>query len=299
MSRRALVTGATGFLGGHLVDRLVQDGWTVSTLQRYETAGSKASARLAAMGASVQPFRTGAELERLAADAEPDAVFHLATHYLKDHTPGDVPLLLDANVAFGTHLLTGLRGADVPVVSALSYFQFRHGAPSPVSLYSATKQAFFDVSEYFRVVAGMRIVQVVLYDTYGPGDTRDKLVPHLVSSLREGREMRMGPSAQQVNLLYVDDVVEGFLAAAANTDVSLVALRASAGVSVGQLVADLAEVAGRNVACTFDDTRPINNLVAEAGDWPGPHSWTPVVELREGLARTWESSAASATPNGT
>jgi nucleoside-diphosphate-sugar epimerase len=297
VSGRALITGATGFLGSHLVKRLVQEGWTVSTLQRAETAGSEASARLAAMGVDVQVFHSGAEVQERVRAASADVVFHLATHYLKDHAPEDVVPLLEANVAFGTNLLEALRGTEVPIVSALSYFQFRHGAPSPVSLYSATKQAFFDVSEYYRIIAELRIVQVVLYDTYGPGDTRDKLVPHLVSSLREGREMRLGPSAQHINLLYVDDVIEGFLAAAADVSEPVVMLRASAAVSVGQLVADLVAVSGRKVVCTFDEGRAPSTAMADAGEWPVPRAWAPAIGLREGLARTWENSVLAAAPN--
>jgi nucleoside-diphosphate-sugar epimerase len=297
VSGHALVTGATGFLGTHLVKRLVRDGWMVSALQRSETAGSDAATNLAARGVNVLAFRTGADVQEQAGAASPDVVFHLATHYLKDHTPADVPLLLDANIALGTHLLEGLRGVDAPVVSALSYFQFCEGVPRPVSLYSATKQAYFDVSEYYRIVAGMGIVQVILYDTYGPDDTRDKLVPHLMRSVREGRAMRLGPSAQQINLLYVDDVIEGLLAAAQNVADPLVALRAPAAVSVGQLVAALAAVSGREVMATFDDARPVSTGVSDAGEWPAPRSWAPAIDLADGLARTWRSLAAPAAAN--
>ncbi len=293
MTGTALVTGATGFLGGHLALRLAADGWRVSALQRAASARSAGADRLRAAGVEVLSFDSGEEVQRLAREARPDVAFHLATHYLKSHTPEDVPLLMDANIAFGTHLLEGLQGSDTSVVSAMSFFQFREGLPTPMSLYSATKQAFFDVCNYYRVRAGLDITQVVLYDTFGPGDTRDKLVPNLLSALAERRPMQLGPSAQPINLLYVDDVVSGLIAAAEQREAPALTLRAPQHVSVGELVRVLGEVTGVSVESTFNEEGTVNEAVLHAGDWDTPAGWIPSTTLRDGLAQTWRSATGA------
>lgn len=292
MKRHALVTGATGFLGHHLALKLIQDGWRVSALLR---TGSEASPRmelLHSLGVESLAFLTGSEAEGLVKDARPDAVFHLATHYLKDHVAADVPILIDSNVTFGTHVLEGLRGSGTAIVSAMSYFQFRGGIPAPASLYSATKQAFLDISDYYRVVAGLDIKQVILYDTFGPRDTRDKLVPNVLAALAAGRAIELGPSAQQINLLYVDDVISGLIAAVEPQEAPLLSLRSPINVTVGEFVRILGEVVGTPLTCSFNEAGNVNEAVLSAGNWLTPVGWPGARPLAEGLELTWRLTSA-------
>lgn len=293
MTRHALVTGATGFLGHHLALTLVADGWQVSALQRPTSARSAMGERLRSAGVESVVFTSGEDVQRLVSRASPEVVFHLATHYVKEHTPADVPLLIEANVTFGTHLLDGLRGTDAVVVGAMSYFQFREGVPAPISLYSATKQAFLDISDYYRVVSGLDIRQVILYDTFGPEDVRDKLVPRLLAALMEGHPVGLGSAEQPINLLYVDDVVSGFIAAAGQQESSLLCLRSPDDVTVGEVVRTLGDVAGRPVSCSFDNTGRVDETVLHAGTWPLPDGWAAPRTLAEGLERTWRSAAGT------
>lgn len=293
MTGRSLVTGASGFLGQHLALRLAGDGERVTALLRSTSAGAAVD-RLQAAGVEIVRFDHADEVGALARAAAPDRVFHLATHYLKAHTEADVPALVDANVTFGARLLEGLRETDASIVSAMSFFQFRGGEYVPASLYAATKQAFNDIAEYYRVVLGMRITQVVLYDTFGPFDVRDKLLPHILSSVRAGGPVRLGPSAQQVNLLHVDDVVAGLLAAAGTGNAAVCTLRAPRTVSVGDLVDEVSAVVGRPIDAVFNESGSTNALVAEAGDWPAPVGWVPAQSLRDGLAATWAAEGPNA-----
>ena len=287
MTRRALLTGATGFLGHHLAARLVADGWHVTALQRATTSSSAACTALRTLGVEIAAFESGLEVQQRARESSPHAVFHLATHYLKNHAPEDVSALIDANVSFGTHLLEGLRGSGAAVVSAMSYFQFTDGAPAPLSLYSATKQAFLDICEYYRVVDGADIRQVVLFDTYGPGDARNKLMPHLFAALRERRQVKLGPSRQPINLLYVADIVSGLLAAADPQPAPMLSLRAPEPTTVGEVVRTLGEVAGVQMDCQFNEDGAVNSSLLNAGDWPAPQGWAGPGTLAQGLDLTW------------
>jgi len=293
VTRRALVTGATGFLGSHLARSLSNDGWQVTALQRSSSADSPSGDRLRSFGVDVVTFDAMGEVQDRARSAEADIAFHLATHYLKDHEPHEVSALLEANVSFGAHLLEGLKGTPTSVVSALSYFQFSGGAPAPVSLYSATKQAFFDISEYYRVVAGMDITQVVIFDTFGPGDTRKKLVPQLMTAFAEGRPLALGPARQLLNLLYVDDVVAGLMAAASHRGDPVVTLRSPQNVTVGELVSALGVVSGRSVDCHFNDAASPNEALLHAGEWRTPEGWAPPRSLIDGLEATWRVAAGT------
>src|SRR5437016_3250536 len=100
-ARRAMVTGATGYIGSHLVKRLIRDGWRVTALLRpssdlrcfHETAGELSL---------LTHDGTTEQLRELLAAAAPDVVFHLAAYYRAEHQAGDVLPMLQANVVFAT-----------------------------------------------------------------------------------------------------------------------------------------------------------------------------------------------------
>lgn len=279
---RTLVTGATGFVGSHLVRHLIARGDDVHLILRRspgrvlppEWAGS----------VTTHEIDHARETTDIAAALAPEAVFHLATHYLKDSGPDDIAPLIEGNVTFGSNLLEGLLGSTAPVVSTMSYFQFRDGNPAPVSLYSATKQAFLDVCEFYRVVRGLDIRQVVLYDTYGPNDTRSKLIPHLVGSALAGRPVGLGSPDQPLDLLHADDVARGLLAAAEPGNVPMMALRAPSTHLVSEIVATIDELIGSPLPVEYNPSATVNDLVNVSGSWVAPQGWRPTVTLREGLS---------------
>jgi nucleoside-diphosphate-sugar epimerase len=278
----ALVTGATGFLGQHLVRHLVASGREVHIVQRASSP-RPVLADFRAAGVTVHEYEVGEQVQAIARTLAPETAFHLATFYLKDHQPSEVEPLIEANVVFGSHLLEGLVGTGAVVVSAMSYFQFRDTVPTPFSLYSATKQAFLDVSEFYRSGRGLDVRQVILYDTYGPGDTRDKLIPRLIGAVASGELVGMGSPHQPLNVLHSEDVARGFVAASASGAPALMALRAPENVSVAGIVDTIETVAGAPLSKSFNEAGAVNDLVDTAGTWPTPPGWAPRVSLEAGI----------------
>jgi nucleoside-diphosphate-sugar epimerase len=278
----SLVTGATGFLGHHLVRHLVNLGHDVHVLTRASSA-SVYLQEFSNIGVGISQYDAMDEVGSIVRDVSPDLVFHLATHYVKDHGPLDVDALIAANVTFGSHLLEALVGTNTVVVSTMSYFQFVGCAPRSFSLYSATKQAFLDVSDFYRVRRSLDIRSVVIYDTYGPDDTRDKLIPIMVSAARDNRSLVLGAADQSLNLLFSSDVAAGLVAASSDRVPPIVALKAPKDYSVAEIAAMVRRVTGRELDITFSDTAVANDLVSTSGEWPSPPGWFPEVDLAEGL----------------
>lgn len=278
----SLVTGATGFVGHHLVEHLLALGEPVHVLHRASSQRPIIQAFEAA-GVTVHRYSSNDEVQSIAASITPDTVYHLATHYLKDHKPSDVSTLIDANVSFGAHLLEGVVGSDATVVSAMSFFQFRANSPTPFSLYSATKQAFLDIADYYRTGRAVDVRQVVLYDTYGPHDTRDKLIPRLIEVATTGEHVSLGSPLQPLNLLYASDVASGLVAAAGEGAPAMMALRAPRTYTVAEIAATIGAVAGSELSVAFNHQGVVNDLVTQAGDWPTPHGWAAAVDLESGV----------------
>lgn len=282
-ARRAVVTGGTGFVGRDLVRQLAASNWQVTVLHRPDSP--MPASPLA--GVSYLPFRSVSEAANTAAAAKPTALFHLATHQLKSHSIADVPDFIEANVSFGAHLLESLRSSECVVVNTMSYFQFRHGIPHAHSLYSATKQAYAAVSDFYREIEGMDIRDVILFDNYGPHDSRSKLINHVIHALRTDTPVALGPQSQPINTLHVSDVASGLIAASLPGNPATMAVKAAADSTVGELVAELERIAGRAVVATFASDRQPNDLVENAGSWPAPLGWTPAMTVAEGLANTY------------
>jgi len=279
--RSALVTGATGFVGQHLVAQLRRRGWRVVALHR--PASAVVGARDGSESETVT-LHDASELPVILDRVNVDTVFHLAAHQSRGHGVADIDAFVEANIRLGMHLFSAAAERGIRVIDALSYFQFRDNAPAPHSLYSATKQAQAEFARFWRDRLGADIRDVVLFDNYGTGDGRDKLVPALVRAARTGEPLVIGPLEQAVDLVHVRDVAAGLIAAADSRAQGPFAIRAQELITVGGIVECVQAVAGVPVPFTVDPDRRVSDGAQRAVDWDRPTGWSPKVTLPEGIA---------------
>ncbi len=277
----ALVVGGSGFVGRHLVVALRDRGWRVVALRR-PTSG--ATAAEADAGIETAVLHEIGDLPTILDAAKVDTVFHLAAHQSRGHGPADIDAFVEANLRLGMHLFEAAARRGIRVIDALSYFQFREGAPAAHSLYSATKQAQAEFARFWRDRLGADIRDVVLFDNFGGGDTRDKLIPALIRAVRSGEPLTIGPLGQLVDLLHARDVATGLIAAAAGTHGGPLAIRANELVTVGSIVDLVGRAAGATVPVAVDPARKASDGPTAAGEWDRPAGWIPEVALPGGIA---------------
>lgn len=288
--RRALVTGASGYIGSRLARRLVAAGWDVHVLVR----ASSTLGLLAPVLQSITVHRIGDDagaLPEAVGRAAPDAVFHLAAAYVAEHRASDITALVEANLLFSTRLLEAMRlhGVRLLLNTGTAWQHFEGRDYDPVNLYAATKQAFEAILTYYVNAHGLRAATLLLFDTYGPQDPRPKLVNALWRALAGGTPLTMSTGDELIDLVHADDVAEAFLAAEA-------ALRCAAptharyGVSSGrplrlrEVVAAFEEATGGQLDVQWGarPSRARDVLVPWTG-FAAPPGWTPHISLAAGI----------------
>lgn len=155
------------------------------------------------------------ELSEVLAVRGVDAVIHLAACFIGEHTGDDVPRLIESNITFGAYLLEAMRetGCNRLINTGTSWQHWRNDNYEPANLYSATKQAFEDIVDYYVSAAGFGCITLALPDTYGPSDKRAKLIPTLLKRKLDGQPMPLSPGRQLLDLVHIDDVTAGYVAA--------------------------------------------------------------------------------------
>ncbi|MFZ5561544.1 MAG: NAD-dependent epimerase/dehydratase family protein [Pseudomonadota bacterium] len=203
---RILVTGATGFIGSALARFYTEAGKDVHAIVRSPASTLPRGVTAYCYDGSVDSLSVAIQA------AKPDVVFHMASLFLSSHAPKQVNELVASNVLFGTQLLEAMQlgGCKYLVSAGTSWQHYETLAYRPVNLYAATKQAFECIVQYYCDACEISCVTLKLFDTYGPGDTRKKLMNVLFDAAQRGMEIDMSPGHQIIDLTYIDDVVDAF-----------------------------------------------------------------------------------------
>lgn len=303
VNRRVLVTGARGFLGSHLVDRLVALGVQVHAVSRRGPVPRTSTVRWSLLDLG-DPQETAGLIDVV----RPEVVFHLAGEVTGARDVGLVLPSFRSNLQSTVNILTAVaeRGsAQVVLAGSLEEVGIAGDGAAPSSPYAAAKWASTGFARMFTDLWGLPIATLRVSMAYGPGQRdRRKLVPYVIESWLEGRVPRLTSGARKVDWVYVDDVVDAFIAAARVPGTSgVMDIGSGSSVSIRDVVGMIGRVLGVDVEPDYGalQDRPLDR------DWLADISvarkvigWRPTIGLEQGLVETvrWyrDSLCASGIP---
>lgn len=205
---KIFITGATGFIGKHLVKKLKDEGHVVIINLRAN--------RDSPFDNSIDTYnieKYNEENIKWFIQQKFDGVIHLASLYITNHKSGDIDDLINSNVKFGSIILEIAAKANVKwFINTGTFWQhYQNKQYSPVNLYAATKQAFESIAQYYIETNQIFLNTIKLSDTFGPDDTRPKIFNLWEKAARTGEKMAMSPGYQVIDINYVEDVVNAFI----------------------------------------------------------------------------------------
>jgi nucleoside-diphosphate-sugar epimerase len=291
-----LVTGASGFIGRHLVARLVLAGARVLATTR---AAAPPPDLAAESGAGVEWHRLdlgdAGAVAALVARLRPDLVLHLASLVKGARDRALVLPSFEANLASTVRLLDAAaeHGCRRFVqLGSLEEPPIDEPARAPASPYAAAKAAATAYCRMYAELYGLPVVVARVFMVYGPGpQDAAKLVPYVTRTLLRGETPRLSSGRRAVDWIYVEDVVEGLLRLATAEGVAgrVIDLGSGELATVADVVRRLYRILGRRDEPPFGslDDRPLEQVRrADLAATAAALGWRPAVDLDSGLRRT-------------
>ncbi len=312
-SPRAVVTGAAGFIGSHLCDRLLELGHKVVGIDSFADYYARALKEQNLEALRAHPDFTFEELDLVDADLRPvlrgaNVVYHLAGR------PGVRPSwgeqfdsYLRDNVLATQRLLESLKEIPVDrlvfagsssVYGDAEMFPTKETAlPRPVSPYGVTKLAAEHLTLLYTKNFGLPVVSVRYFTVYGPRQRPDMAFSRFMQAMVDGEPIEVfGDGEQTREFTYVSDAVEGTIkAATADVVGQVVNLGGGSRVTINRVLATLEDISRakarrKTLPAALGDPRHTGASINLARERLG---WEPRVSLREGLTRQWEWFQAS------
>jgi dTDP-glucose 4,6-dehydratase len=304
--KRVLVTGAGGFIGSHLAERLVAEGASVRALVHYNAVGTwgwldqspvrdqlEVSAGDICDRDSVRQAMTGVEtVFHLAALVAIPYSYRAPVSYLRTNVEGTLNVLQNArdlNVERVIHTSTS------EVYGTARYTPIDEAHPlQGQSPYSASKIGADKMAEAFHLSFGLPVVTVRPFNTFGPRQSARAVIPTIITQCLTGATVRLGNLHPTRDMNFVANTVSGFVLAAESPEAvgKTINLGSGSEISIGDLAQLIGRLVGKPIEITTDDNRirpdqsEVERLIADTTLAQRVLGWQPEISLEDGLRLT-------------
>ena len=310
-SKKVLVTGSEGFIGSHLVERLVEMGADVTAFVLYNSFNNWGwlDSLAPEVKNEVKVFTGDIRDENSVRQAmkDIDIVFHLAALIAIPYSYYAAVSYIDTNVKGTLNILQACRDNNVEKIVHTSTSE-TYGTAQYVPIdekhplkgqspYSASKIGGDMIAESFYCSFGTPVAIIRPFNTYGPRQSARAVIPTIISQILSGKEeIELGALTPTRDLNFVKDTVDGFIKIA-ESDKSLgevINIGTGEEISIGDLAHKIIKLIGRDVTVKCDEQRfrpkksEVDRLCADNKKAFHLTGWKPKYTLEQGLKETIE-----------
>ncbi len=306
-SKTVLVTGAGGFIGSHLVERLVAEGHRVRAFVRYTAMGQAGWLERSPSRGSVEllpgDLRDYDSVRSAMKGA--DIVFHLGALIAIPYSYVSPLAYVKTNIEGTYNVLQACRDLGVgrvvhtstsEIYGTAQYVPIDEGHPvHPQSPYAATKSAADHLALSYHRSFDLPVTVVRPFNTFGPRQSARAIIPAVAVQVLSGaRTIRLGNPNPTRDLTFVDDTVNGFLQVGLHPDTvgEVVNFGTGREIAVGELARKIIALAGSDAEIVIDRERfrparsEVERLLSNPSKAERLTGWSAKVSFDEGLART-------------
>lgn len=304
--KAVLVTGAGGFIGSHLTEKLAGLGADVRAFVHYNALGSWGWLDESPARENIDVLMGDVcdrDSVRRAMEGR-EVVFHLAAliaipysyqtpaSYVRTNVEGTLNIL---QAARELHVERVVHTSTSEVYGSARYVPIDEGHPLQAqSPYAASKTAADKLAEAFRLSFDLPVVTVRPFNTFGPRQSVRAIIPAIITQCLVGDTVRLGNVSPTRDFNYVDNTVDGFVRAACIPEAVGQTINLGSGkeISIGELAELIGKMTHRKIKIDRDATRvrpeksEVDRLVADSSRARKLLEWEPAIDFKNGLGKT-------------
>lgn len=310
-NKKILITGADGFIGSHLTEKLVGLGADVTALVEYNSFNSwgwideidkNIKKEIEVISGDIREFDN---VKRMVKGQ--DIVFHLAALIAIPYSYLSPMAYVKTNVEGTTNVLEACRDYDVEkIVHTSTSETYGTALYVPIdekhpmqgqSPYSASKISADKMAESYYNSFDLPVATIRPFNAYGPRQSARAVIPTIISQILAGKkEIQLGSLTPTRDFNYVKDTAEAFIKIAESDETVGQVINAGTNheISIGDLLKKIIKLTGEDVRIICDEERlrpeksEVNRLLADNTKIKELTSWSPQYTLDEGLKETIE-----------
>ena len=206
-----LITGGSGFVGTALTNNLLKNKnykiLSVYHFNKPKICNKFYKNRIKFIKVDIKS-NSGFKIIRT---FKPNILIHLATKYIHSHDFREIDDILSSNIIFGTKIIeVAIKAGCRNFINTSSIWEYYHGKEIPVNLYAASKSAFGRIISYYHSKYPTRFITLMLSNSYGNDDKRNKLIPNLIKNYQKKKEIKFSKGDQILDFTHIEDIVDAY-----------------------------------------------------------------------------------------
>jgi nucleoside-diphosphate-sugar epimerase len=302
MIKKILLTGATGFIGSHLLEKLIQEDYDVIILKRSFSD----CWRIKNLLNKVKIYDIDKiKLETIFKENNDiDCIVHLSTLYIKNHKDeNDTGEMIDSNIKFPTILVDlGVKAGVKAFINTGTFFEYKNtnnlisenSEISPCSFYASTKVAFTQFLKYYSNVFGLKVFDFKLFTPFGEKDN-EKLIVSMIKSFITGEKLQCSGGNQMLSFTYIEDIVDAYIQGIKKieefTGYEAFNVGYKDAYSIREVASELEKISNNKSSIVWGTVSNLKNeiscSVCDNQKIINELDWTPNYSLRSGLSNTY------------